>query len=662
MTSSVVFPVSLNQKLGLLAVLLASFWFLLPRVAGHVTAGDAAELALAGHTLGVAHSPGYPVFSIWNHLLGRALHFGNAAYRQNAASCLTYGAGLVLLGIALTKRFQNGGAFFLPFFFFLLSPSFQKQALVTEVFPLAFFWASLLLLAGLLYADSQEGLCLVSFLLGLGSAVHQTLLLMAPGIALFFLPSLMRQPRRWKNLVLFLGFFMLGATIHLFPFIRSRANPVLDWEDPQTMERWWGLLTRSRYGFLQLAQGSSSLPFDAASVKNAFACVKNLLLSHIGISGAFLFLLGTGLLFHNKETKRLGAVLWLVIFFTGPFFLWMARAPAKPSTDLYDRFGLLPLIGAVLLMGGGVLLIKTRSRALTGTIAGLLLLVYLAEKAPLPFFRQSPAFLSLRWDLSIRESGLNILRHLPLNAFLLADRADETEFSLAYLLYGESRRPDVRFVDANAGVSVSIYGDDYYRIWGKPRLERRKRIERKIVEESSRPIFYATVDPLMIDLRRTPWGMIYRAWDSHETPPVDPYRWDSLLSFRFTPLEERSRGVLRANTDLLGRAFFDKGLFNPAERIFGLAQKMGGAHRLEQMGYLYQTKGMRAEAQRAYREALQKGVSSVALYSNLGVLEMDEGRVDSAISLYEAGLKRYPNAEHLLYNLNAAAKIKTKGG
>src|SRR5271165_1690728 len=67
-----------------------------------ITTGDSAELAAVGGTLGIAHSPGYPLFSLFSRLGCELIPWGSAAYRTNILSALATAAAVavVLLGVA----------------------------------------------------------------------------------------------------------------------------------------------------------------------------------------------------------------------------------------------------------------------------------------------------------------------------------------------------------------------------------------------------------------------------------------------------------------------------------------------------------------------------------------------------------------------------------
>ena len=53
-----------------------------------------------------------------------------------------------------------------------------------------------------------------------------------------------------------------------------------------------------------------------------------------------------------------------------------------------------------------------------------------SEPAPADLLEEwGPPPNGMRWDLSLREGALNVLRSAPVSAILVSDRADETEFA-----------------------------------------------------------------------------------------------------------------------------------------------------------------------------------------------------------------------------------------
>jgi hypothetical protein len=533
----------------------------------------------------------------------------------------------------------------------LYSDVFRLQASVTEVFPLTLLWAAFLLLVTFVFRRSNNVTYLVAFLVGMGVAVHQTLVLILPALVTFVCLGKRREKfSAWKNIPLVLMMVLLGGSIILFLPIRSLRQPVLDWEDPQTLTRLWGLLTRARYGFFQLAQGTGP-NLSLGRLFDVFIYLKNALLNNAGWFGLTLLVLGSVQSLAEYGSRRLLVTSWVWILISGPFFFWYANASIQGEANIFSRFILLPYLMVIFLIGVGCTRLWKSELPLYRGFMIFLLVGFVVENG---HFKKKDAFDSLRWDLSMREAAINTLKLLPSESVLFADRADETEFSLGYLLFGEARRPNLRFIDCNAGVTRSIYGDDYYRIWGKPRLDRRETVERDLINKSQSPVFYATVEPTMIDVVRTPYGLLHRAWSIDEIKDLKHLAWDKILSWRFQPREPRGKGIFGTNMNLLGKSFFENGQDEAAVKAFGLAERVGSAQRYEVMGYWSQVRGEYGKASAYYQRAYDAGVCSEVLYSNWGALLVEMGRIPEAISLYEQGISQYKGSVEILYNLAVA--------
>ena len=70
-----------------------------------VNGGDSGELMNAIATLGIAHPPGYPLYTMLAHLFAKLLPFGGLAFRINLFSGLCNAAAAALL--AAWKRVGN---------------------------------------------------------------------------------------------------------------------------------------------------------------------------------------------------------------------------------------------------------------------------------------------------------------------------------------------------------------------------------------------------------------------------------------------------------------------------------------------------------------------------------------------------------------------------
>ncbi len=533
------------DKIAISLMVLAAIGLGLRSMAPTITAGDSAELSAAQATLGIAHSPGYPLFVLAGKSFSSLMPFGHAAYKTNLFSLFCAGGAAAALWVFLRGA---GGTFIisvLSVLSFLLIPSVRGQFLTTEVFALNCLWAIVLLcvLSRAVSSGQVRLYVLSAFLFGLSLGNQHTLILLLPGFAAVLLPVMLNGTVKPAQL-LTLGFAAaLGASIYLYVPLRSLRNPLLDWEDPQTFERFWNVATRARYGTFQLAQGAGST-LDLASLYQGALFFARLAWKELGLILTAVTLWGAYAALRDKANRTFCAFLALSVLFSGPLFFSLTQGWKLANPEVVLRF--LPLPLTVLFAWGALGLARLR-RVPVG--AALLLAAFC-----LLFAKRDSA--AGQWWLY--DHGRAIFQTLPPNALLFMDRADETEFSAAYLHYAEGIRKDVQIVDCNAGVTKSIYGDDYYEVWGKPRLERRERIESELIRASARPVFYATVEPEMVSsIAKRRRGLLFDA-SGTEGAHGD---WDEYYALRGSLRDPgfRGAGLMSSYHELMGNYYLGLG-------------------------------------------------------------------------------------------------------
>lgn len=635
-----------NQGWGM-AVTILIFWMNLRAMAPTITAGDSAELSTAQSTLGIAHSPGYPLFVLTGKVFSTLITFGNPAYRTNLFSAFCAGLSAWLCFNLLLFWTASVFLSFSASVFILFVPVIREQFISTEVFALNFLLlVTLLLLVSRTLANMEEesGLSartiyLLYFLLGFGLGNQHTLVLLLPSLIFISLFVLVRIHKTKQDFVTFflnsVFFFWLGLSIYLFLPIRSFKQPLLNWEDPQTWQRFWGVVTRARYGMFQLAQGGGA-EFSLIRFYQKFQfLVKELLLQLSPLIVAIIFV-GLLLALWQKKTRIIVFALLPFIILAGPFFLMLSNVSTGPiGYEIVSRF--LPMPFFALFNLGIIGYSQKRLRLLVGAI----LLVSL-------FWMRSVQ--SLRHHFLIYDYGRNVLKTLPEKCLLFADRADEVEFSLAYLLYSEARRQDVHFVDCNAGVTRSIYGDDYYRIWGKPRLAVRGQVEKRLVQEAEHPVFYATVEPEMISIPRVPAGILFKAKPLAESSVP----WDKIYSLRYDSLNPGFRGIplFCSYAQLMGKYFLKLGEFEKSEkffRILALSEPSGIWNHTIALWYF--DKANYSLAERFFLKAIENDPEPDKVLCNLGILYEKQGKLKEAKACYERAVQTNPKSYQGHYNL-----------
>ncbi len=195
----------------LLAALLAISFFALYAwtLAPDVLAADSGELQVVAAQLGVAHPPGFPLYTVLAHLATRLLPFVSPACAVNlfsaATSALTV-AVVYLAGAALTRRRLPG---LIAALLLGTATTFWSQATTANVRSLTGLFAALILYALILFRDAKmrgdEGaadrrLVWAALAMGFGLTHHVSLLFLV-GVGLLFVvivdPSFAPRPRRW---------------------------------------------------------------------------------------------------------------------------------------------------------------------------------------------------------------------------------------------------------------------------------------------------------------------------------------------------------------------------------------------------------------------------------------------------------------------------------
>ncbi len=227
---------------------------LCPTISVHA---DAAELATVVLAKGIAHPPGYPLFTILAMPFS-FLPFGEPAWRVNLASA--FFASLTCLAIYLflerltkNKPVALAGALTLAF-----SRFFWHNALISEVFTLNIFLTGLLLLIFQIWREKKEKQWLFLFLLtaGLGLTNHQTIIFIYPLFFIWFLIEKGWRNLKWLDYLLALVIFLVGFSPYFYVVFAAKTHPFLNWENSQTLNGFIRLFTRATYGSLSISAAS----------------------------------------------------------------------------------------------------------------------------------------------------------------------------------------------------------------------------------------------------------------------------------------------------------------------------------------------------------------------------------------------------------------------
>lgn len=208
-----------------LTALLAGLAYL-RTVAPGVFTLDSPELTAGAYSLGIVHSPGYPVYMLTGHLFLK-LPLGDVGLRMNLLSALAAAAAagiITLLVWWLTGRrlasLAAGLAFALCYYVW-------SMAVIAEVYT---FQALLLIAAlALLWQWRQRGsfasLALATVLAGLGAANNPSTVLWWPGLLLLAVTASACRDLRPRQIVGLGALLALSLSALLYLPLRSLADP-----------------------------------------------------------------------------------------------------------------------------------------------------------------------------------------------------------------------------------------------------------------------------------------------------------------------------------------------------------------------------------------------------------------------------------------------------
>lgn len=621
------------------------FWIILFKLPPTVTVGDVAELVGAASTLGIAHSPGYPLFCNLYKIFTTIFPFGDYGYRASVGSLILY----ILTGFVIFKFFKKISSILISWFsvlFFFSQDIILNQSIVGEVFALHNLLYTLIIY--FMFSNNFEltkKLLIIAFLFGLSIGNQHVTVFIVPSAIIWFLYLFYKSNQKINLKWLFLTFlfFILGFSIYIYIPIRSLQEPLYDWEDPQTIDRFLYLFTRGRYGTFSLAQGGKL----EVSFGNLISSIK-IFLYIIGLKNiAFLMLIFFILIFNlkklNKENLLKISIILINILLSGIGLIFMSGLKTLSPNNIYilERLITTAVLSIVFLVGISFAFVKNTS------------IIYVFIFVNFIFLFLNFTKINLREDFFLYDYTNNIFANIPKNSILISDRADETEFCIAYFQRLLKKRRDISFIDANASVTRSIYGESYYKIWGKPRLEIRNRVEREILLTSNRKIVYNTVLPYQTDIKKYKFGILYSTWLSSDRIPYELFLIRNSSEFNYI----REKSLYLTYMELLGSYYieftnYETFIKKIYKELFLLTNEM---RYLNFIPYYYYSKEKYLEALKEYESLAKYAIKDKEFYSeilvNLSVIYQKFGNYKNAESCLLEAMKVNPKNPQTYYNL-----------
>ena len=211
---------------------------------------DSGEFSTIAATWGVGHPPGYPLYTLLCGLFVRLLPAGGIAWRSNLFSALCASFALGMLFLLCRRIGASRPAACAAALCMATGQTFWSQAITAEVYSFDILLILITLLAALRLFEKPSPCGY--FLCGLAGGFmvgHRVvnLLFIAPTVLVF-----MDIARRRGNLplsVLLLPVWagLASGLVYLYLPIASAYNPPIDMGDPETLGRFWDVISARPY-------------------------------------------------------------------------------------------------------------------------------------------------------------------------------------------------------------------------------------------------------------------------------------------------------------------------------------------------------------------------------------------------------------------------------
>lgn len=407
-----------------------------------VAYGDSGTLTSVAYTLGIAHPPGYPLYTLLANLFAH-LPIGSIAWRVNLASAVFASGAAVLLYLTILELTRHRLAAVLSAGMYAFSPLVWRYALFAEVFALNNLFATIVAWLALRFYRRREQriLYLLAFATGLGMSHHHTLVFWVVPVWVWLVVSAREDILRRASLAVCPLLVLLGLTPYLYLRLAAMRGPEVVWGDLSSWVEFVRHVRRFQYGSLSLVPGASG-------------GVGDVLLS----LGEYFYALPSQMLFVAAPVAVWGMIRGIRGRVAGGFvtatvvayflYLFVFHALARVPVGEYgavvmhlERFWLLPTICPFVWFG--YVVADVTGRRVAGRVAWAVAAIIVAVQLGVHYGGEDQHGNRTYYD----NAKLGV-EHLPAGALLLS-AGDLDNHTLQYVQACEHLRDDVAVVSMN---------------------------------------------------------------------------------------------------------------------------------------------------------------------------------------------------------------------
>ncbi|MEY2546524.1 MAG: hypothetical protein QOG48_1641 [Verrucomicrobiota bacterium] len=319
-----------------------------------IVVGDSPELIMAAVLRGVAHPPGYPLFTILGHLLSEIPALGPMPFRVNLLAVICDALTVAVVYFTALRLTNARLPSVLAALALSVTPLFWSWSLAAEVFPLNNLIAALLIYCLVSWherAERSNWLIAAAFFAGLGLTNHQTIVLLGPAVCFVLWRRREILWTRPRVIVYCAIAFALGLLPYIYIPIAAAHHPAWSWGEISSLRDFAALIMRKNYGSHRLVSANEYLGGSAVSRIIALGASFGSLAGTLSILGAI------------EAFRRCRWYLWFVgiaVIFAGAFFVAITNlniATAPSALFVLQRFFLLSHVVVAPLLAFGILLL-----------------------------------------------------------------------------------------------------------------------------------------------------------------------------------------------------------------------------------------------------------------------------------------------------------------
>lgn len=485
--------------------------------------GDIGDLVTAAYVFGVAHPPGYPLFSLIGFIFSHLPINLPVVSRVGLISVISSLAGLIIYYKFCQKITKNSFISLLSTSILAFSYFYWLTAEIPEGLALNNFFVIVILFLAIRFYERKKtkDLYLLALFIAL-SLTHQLFIVtLFPAI---FILIIKHYKFIFSNKKIFLIsglWFLAGLTVYIYVPIAASRNPPINWDNAVNLKNFLHLVLRKDYG--GISYGSKNVTFQVRMIN-----VSHYLKTIISVfSYQILFVAFLGFIKLFKIDKRLSITILLAFLLTGVITIFINAGIIFSDVHwaVAERYYSTSAVVLMLVVPFGFLLIKNfLNSKFSKSIYSYLILSYFLIIPFLLFKYNFP-----KTDLSKTHIGYNLAQNiflsLPKNSVLLTS-GDNMTFDLWYSYYVLGERNDVTLINSpliGNNIFINKVVNDYYI--NNPKADLNKiifntlgfLIRKKKVYTTNQLVFMPK-DTILI-----PRGIIYEIADKSDLPNEKQY-------------------------------------------------------------------------------------------------------------------------------------------